>query len=152
MSADGLALRPETVRGVSPAVPGDVGSDILVACDRFGIGRFEIFAGIRSPYLKLLGRHLPLGGEGAGACLCRAAVANGTLRIGGAGVFRNDGVRERLSASCGGESRWRWRLRIPRAGTLEGPFRVTMLEASGGAGEGWFFELGSTGPLSFRAS
>ena len=152
MSADGLALRPEAVRGVPPAVPGDVGSDILVACDRFGIGRFEIFAGIRSPYLQLAGHRLLLVGEGARVCLHRAAVAGGTLRIGGAGVFRNDGARERLSTSCGGESHRCWRLRIPQAGTLEGPFRVTMLEASGRAGEDWFFELGSTGPLSFRAS
>ncbi len=138
---------------VDPAMPGDVGDDILVTCDCIGDGRYEVLAGIRSAYLHLPGQpctaikcgtrnrwHRSVGSADAGA-----------VRIGGEGVFRDNAVRRRLSAARGSAVHWRWRLHIPLVGMLEGAFEVTVLQAAGEAEREWNFELGSLGPLSFRA-
>ncbi len=127
--------------------PGEMGDDILVTCDCTGEGRYEVFAGIRSPYLRLPGKPHSDRSCGAQNDWCRAAGAAGTVRLGGKGVLRNTEIRRRLSAARG--RAFRWRLHIPQAGTLEGPFEVTVLRAAGEAGENWEFELGSLGPLSF---
>jgi len=133
------------------AVPGDVGDDVLVTCDRTGDGLYEVLAGIRSPHVLLSGRRLAGCGRPEDWCRAACVATPGAVRIGGEGVFRGDEIRWRLSAARGRALQWRWRLHIPHAGTLEGPFDVTVLRAADAAGEGWLFELGSSGQLSFRA-
>ena len=151
MLAESLTHRRAAGRRAGTAVPGDIGDDVLVTCDRTGDGLYEVLAGIRSPHVLLPG--LRFAGCGRPEDWHRSACAAkpGAVRIGGEGVFRSNETRLRLSAARGCALRWRWRLHIPLTGTLEGPFDVTVLREAGAAGEGWLFELGSSGQLSFCA-
>lgn len=153
MLSDSLARHRLARRAGDPAVPGDTGDDVLVTCDRSGDGRYEALAGIRSAYLYLPGQPHPAAASGVRSDWHRAVAAadGGTVRLCGEGVFRNIQIRHRLSTVLGRAVCWRWRLHIPQAGTLEGAFKVSVLRAAGGAGKAWDFELGSLGPLSFRA-
>ena len=153
MLVEGFTHRRAAERGVECAVPGGVGDDILVTCDRDGDGHYEVVAGIRSPYLQLPRRRYPAAGGGARTDWHRAvgAAKSGAVRVGGEGTFRGTETRRQLSAVRGRALPWRWRLHVPQTGTLEGRFEVTVLRADGAPGEGWIFELGSMGPLSFRA-
>ena len=151
MFADNLTPARLARRGGCPAAPGDMGDDVLVTCDCTGDGCFEVVAGIRSPYVRLPGTAGPGRGLGAQNDWSRTTNTAGNVRLGGEGIFRNAETRRRLFAIRARADRWRWRLHIPQAGTLEGAFEVTVLKASGDAGKGWDFELGSLGRLSFRA-
>ncbi|MGI9415824.1 MAG: phage tail tube protein [Hyphomicrobiales bacterium] len=154
MSVDSIALRSKAQGTTALPVPGEVGRDILMSCDHSGQGDYRILAGLRSPYLVLGRRRYDLKAPRPCKVLSGSikTAAGRTLLIGGEGVFRNEEARARIAGALEQGSRWRWRLRIPETGTLEGPFCVRALRAAD-RGQGiCLFELGSTGRLSFRAS
>lgn len=133
---------------------GQRGRDILLKIDD-GASGYETLAGIRTRRIALSAGAVDATNadspEGWRELIAGAGVKS--VRVSGAGVFKDAASDERMRAAFFGNMIETWQLVVPDFGTLTGPFQITVLDWSGAHdGEAEFsVTLESAGAVSFGA-